>query len=310
MHRKLLCLLAVGLLLPSASASAADPVISRCLVTLTEGGDLTLPAREPGPLVAMEAKEGMQVKKDTTIGRIDDSESTAQKRIKYSEYKAAQETAKTDIEVRFAEAATEVAKAELEISLQANRRTRGAVTDVDISRLRLTAKKSELSIDKAQVERRVAALTAGTKWAEVEAAEFAIQRRTLKAPFDGIVVKVYRHVGEWVAPGDPVLRIVDLEHLRVEGSIEAAKYTPEEIEGCKVSVEVQLPHRTKPDKFTGKIIFASPLVQVGEYQVVAEVKNRTADGTESSPWVLRPGLNAKMTIYLGSRAGTENAAQK
>ena len=45
----------------------------------------------------------------------------------------------------------------------------------------------------------------------MEAAELAIQRRALKAPFDGTVVKVFRHVGEWVAPGDPVLQIVDLE---------------------------------------------------------------------------------------------------
>src|ERR1051326_1396851 len=91
MHRKLLYLLAVGLFLPLASAGAADrdPVISRCLVTLAEGGDLTLPAREPGPLVSMEGKEGMQFKKDTAIGRIDDSEATAQKKIKFSEYKGA-----------------------------------------------------------------------------------------------------------------------------------------------------------------------------------------------------------------------------
>src|SRR5438477_486311 len=102
MHRTLLCMLVVGLLLPPGRAGAADPVIDRCLVTLTEGGDLTLPAREPGPLVAMEGKEGMQVKKDMTIGRIDDSEAIAQKKIKSSEYNAAQETAKTDIEVRFA----------------------------------------------------------------------------------------------------------------------------------------------------------------------------------------------------------------
>ena len=48
-------------------------------------------------------------------------------------------------------------------------------------------------------------------------------------------------------------------------------------------------------KFTGKVVFVSPLVSVGgNYDVFAEVNNRQEDGQ----WVLRPGLEATMTIHL------------
>jgi len=301
MQRKLffsLLVLVVCLPLAGAAPASRDPEIKNCLLTLIE--ELPLPAREPGPLAAMEATEGMQVKKGMTLGHIDDSDAVAQKKVKSFESAAATEKASSDIDITFAKAATKVAIAELEVSKEANRRAANAVTVVDINRLDLTVTKSELSIDKAIKDQNVDKLTAKVKEAEVEAADLAIQRRQLVAPFDGVVVKVYRHTGEWVSPGDAVMRIVYLEHLYVEGFLNASDYAPEEIEGCKVSVDVELAHG-RHVKVPGKIVFASPLVQAGgEYQVKAEVKNRTVDGQEGSAWILRPGLNATMTIHLGS----------
>jgi len=82
--------------------------------------------------------------------------------------------------------------------------------------------------------------------------------------------------------------------------LNANEYAPEEVEGCRVTVTVPLAHGKHRD-VPGKIVVASPLVQAGgQYLVKAEVKNFTVDGTENSPWVLRPGLNASMTIHLGS----------
>jgi len=200
---------------PKESAGSHDPVIKNCLITLIQ--ELPLPAREAGPLAALEATEGMQVKKDMIVGRIDDSDAIAAKKVKSYEANAAKEKAETDIDIRFSKKATAVADAELKISLRANEQAEGAVAQVDINRLQLTWEKSVLSIEKAYKDRLVDRLTAKTKEAEVEAAELAVLRRQLKAPWDGVVVKVYRHVGEWVAPGDAVMRIVYLEHLYVEG---------------------------------------------------------------------------------------------
>ena len=73
---------------------------------------------------------------------------------------------------------------------------------------------------------------------EFEAAEKAIERRNILAPTKGEVVKLFRQQGEWVNPGDPILRLVRLDTLYVEGEIDVKKFEPSQILGCRVTVDV------------------------------------------------------------------------
>jgi hypothetical protein len=109
-------------------------------------------------------------------------------------------------------------------------------------------------------------------------------------------VTLYKHVGDWVAIGDPVLRMVRMDKLRVEGFVNASKYNPADIQGHAVSVRVEL-ERGRVEEFRGKIVFVSPLVEgAGDYRVFAEVENRM----DNNHFVLRPGLNAEMTIHVNA----------
>jgi multidrug efflux pump subunit AcrA (membrane-fusion protein) len=276
---------------PSGPA-ASGPVLNHCLVSLIE--EVQVPAREAGQLEALEAKEGLQVKAGTTLGHIDDKEPTVQRKIKQAEHDAAKEKSDDDINVRYARAATDVAYVEYQKALEANTKVKGSIPEVEVNRLKLTWIKSKLQIEQARLEQRVNGFTADGKGAEVEAAETSIERRQLKTPIDGVVTNVYRHVGEWCAPGDPVVKIVRVDRLRIEGFLNAADFDPPEIEGRAVTVDIELAHG-RHVKFTGKVVFVSPLVGAGgEYRVFAEVANRQ----EAGQWVLRPGLFATMTIHL------------
>ena len=51
---------------------------------------------------------------------------------------------------------------------------------------------------------------------QLAAATSALSDLELLAPFDGTASKIFVHVGEWVSPGQPVLLLADLGHLRVE----------------------------------------------------------------------------------------------
>ncbi len=107
-------------------------------------------------------------------------------------------------------------------------------------------------------------------------------------------MKVYRHLGEWVAPGDPVVRIVRVDRLRLEAFLNAKDFGPEEIDGKAITVEVDLA-RGRKVKFPGKVVFVSPLVEAGgEYRVLCDVVNRQ----ENAQWLLRPGMVADMTIHV------------
>ena len=83
-----------------------------------------------------------------------------------------------------------------------------------------------------------------------------------------------------------------MDRLRVEGFISASEVNVSEIAGGSVAVDVQLA-RGRKERFNGKVVFVSPIVTSGgKYRVRAEVENRREQGH----WLLRPGMNAAMTI--------------
>ena len=80
----------------------------------------------------------------------------------------------------------------------------------------------------------IAQLTAAVHQAELDAAELSLQKSRITAPTPGLVVEINRHVGNWVAPGDPVIELVRMDRLRVEGFLKITEYQPAQIEGCPV----------------------------------------------------------------------------
>jgi multidrug resistance efflux pump len=52
--------------------------------------------------------------------------------------------------------------------------------------------------------------------AALAAAESLLDDLEIKALFNGTVSEIYPHEGEWVSPGQPIVLIADLQHLRIE----------------------------------------------------------------------------------------------
>jgi multidrug efflux pump subunit AcrA (membrane-fusion protein) len=294
---------ALALAVPAVSYSesaVSDPVITHCLVSLIEEAEV--PGREAGEIASLEAKEGMEVKAGQELGHIDFSVPQAQRAIKEAEFKASSEQATNDVNERFSRKAAAHANSEYQRNLIANKSQRNAVAEIDVLRLKLAWEKATLQIEQAELDRKVAGLTANVKKAEVEMAQLSIDRRKIQSPIDGVVVEVHRHVGEWVPLGDPVLKIVRMDRLRVGGVVSASDFNPEELKGRKVTIEVRLA-RDHREQFTGKIVFVDPQLQLdNRYRVLAEVTNRSEKGM----WVLRPGADATMRIHLDpTMAGVE-----
>ncbi len=295
------CLIAVSLLfalLPlcsaeEASTQLADPVVEGLLKVADQ---IKLPAKEPGVLVQLSVKEGAQVKAGQVIGKIDDSEPQMKKKAASADYAGAYNRWQDNVEIRFAEAQAAVAKADYEQLVETNRIAAKAVSEVEVRSKKLDWDHYKLAIEKAIHDKELAKFEAYTKQAELEAAELAIQRRTITAPFDGVVEELKRKQDEWVQPGDTILTLLQLDTMHVEGTIEQSKYDPHEIQGCEVSVEVEFA-RGRKATVRGRIIKVSSLVGIsGTYNVRAEVANQQAHGT----WVLRDGLPVTMTIHLGT----------
>ncbi len=274
------------------AANGGNPIVQNCTVALIE--EVQIPAQEAGALVKVAVHEGDQIKIGDMLAQMDDSQPKVHKKAATGEYEAARQHAINDINVRFAKAAYEVAKSEYSKALEANRRSPNAFSDVELDNKRLAAEKAKLQIEQSDVDQKVAVYTSATKEAEVENAQLSIDRRQIKSQIEGIVVSINRHAGEWLQVGEPVLRIVRMDRLWVEGWIDASKFNPDEIKNQSAVIDVELA-RGQHARFTGKIVFVSPLVEAGgEYRIKAEVENRR----ENNEWVLRPGHTATMQIQL------------
>jgi macrolide-specific efflux system membrane fusion protein len=202
-----------------------------------------------------------------------------------------------EIEVTYAKAARDVAQAELDKMREAVRTAPGSISDVEIRRTRLEVTRADLQIQKAIHDQALAKFDADAKGAELKAAELGIERRTVLAPFDGVIVSLLRRQGEWVDPGDPILQVIRLNTMRVETRIDQSKFDPHEIAGRDVTVTVELARGRKAE-FPGRITFVSPRLDgSGRFPIRAEVFNRR---DEAGQWMLRDGHNVTMKIHLGA----------
>jgi multidrug efflux pump subunit AcrA (membrane-fusion protein) len=285
--------LVAGFAAPSF-AQVANPTIEGCLVKLED--DVKIGSKEPGVLVQLNVKEGSNVTKGEVLGTIDDSEALIQKNASAWALAAAVKKADDDVQERYAAVSADVAKKAYEIVLDANKSTTKAVTETEVNKLFLEWEAAKLSAEKAKLEQVLARYDANTKQAEFNAAKLGVDRRRIHAEFDGQVVKLYRQQGEWVGPGDPILRLVGLDSMLVEGAVDQSLYDPHELQNCEVTLEVQLA-RGRKEQCRGRITFVSPLVRLdGKYIVRAEVENRE----EYGQWLLRDGMTANMTIHLNT----------
>lgn len=77
--------------------------------------------------------------------------------------------------------------------------------------------RAEIAFAIATNEKDVLKLDVDAKEKELRLRQIAVERHRVVSPIDGMVVEVYRRAGEWVRPGDPVVKIVNTQRLYAEG---------------------------------------------------------------------------------------------
>lgn len=280
----------------TASGPSADKgpslTVSRCLVSLID--EAQVPAQEAGVLVRLSVRESQQVAAGDLLGEIDLSQAKIAERAARLQLNVAQERVTNDINHRYAKKAAEVARAEYDAALTINSQQPRTVPEVEVKRLELVWQKATLQIEQALHDLKVFGLEARVREAELDTAKNQVERRQIRSPLSGVVVKRYRHAGEWVKPGDPAFHVVRMDQLRIEGFVNQSEYAPWQVDGRPVTVEVELAGGRR-ERFSGRIRIPSPMVEPGgDYRVWAEVANRQ----QGRHWLLQPGQLTEMTIHL------------
>lgn len=278
----------------SSSPSGRGLKIDRCVVALID--DINVPAREAGLLNELKVKEGDEVQAGALLGELDKTDAKTTVAIAGIEVTIAQRQAESTVEVDAAEKAAEVAKAEWEESLEINVAAPGTVPITQIRREQLTVERAQFQHQAAVIQHAVAGDTQNLKNAQLEAATNKLNRHEVRSPIDGVVVQIVRRPGHWLQPGEPVLRLVRMNRLRVEGMVEGDLASPAQVQGqpCVVTVDRGVDGDIE---MKGVVSFVSPIVEANDkFRVWVEVDNTKVDGH----WAIRPGQEAELNIELGS----------
>ena len=278
-------IVASGLLAGASSARAADIEIPSALVKLLE--QVEVPAREAGALEKLSVREGAMVAAGDTLGKIDDRAPAFEKSKAEIELSGAKKLADSDVKVRFAKKSAEVAAAELRRAMESSARLAESVTASELDQLKLVAEKTRLEIEQAELEHELAQTAVALKQNDLATAEHAITQRQITAPLAGFVAQVLKQPGEWVEPGEAIIRILRLDRLKAEGLVSADAFDGS-LMGRRVMLTVT--QGQKPVQYSGTIAFVSPEVDPvnGQVRFWAEIEN--------ADLALRPGLHGSLTI--------------
>ena len=278
-------------LILSAVVANADELPSNISVqlvqlTLSEEADLALP--EAGRLTEVVAQEGRQYQAGEILSRLDDQEAELLLTRAKAKYSIAESNANSDINIRFAKASEKVAKARLHRGELSKKYYDKSISEAQLDEYRLAAKEAELRIEQAEHEQVVTTLTQDIERSELKLAEVQLEKKRIRAPFPGVVVQVNAHLGEWVEQGDPVVRIVRLDRLRVQGFI-GAEYLPSTVQGRKVHIQIPRANGSTIE-LESTVGFVSPEINPINKQrpVWAEIDNESL--------LLSPGMKAEMII--------------
>ena len=260
-----------------------------------------IPAQEAGVLTKILVHEGEQVAAKQPLAQVDDIIPRMQREMAYYKFQAASKKAATDVDIRFAEEAAKVAKVDYDQAVEANRKVSGTFTQSELLRRLLDwhkmgcrSKKRKRTASSPRWRRRwLKPRCTPPRRTSIAARLLARPGLTGRANRWHVVVELTQHVGQWVQSGEPVMRLVRMDRLRVNGVVDAKMYRPSEIQDRAVEIAVTLP-RLGRQTFAGKVVYVKPVIESDLFQVRAEVENRKQNGV----WILNPGMNVEMTIQL------------
>jgi HlyD family secretion protein len=127
--------------------------------------------------------------------------------------------------------------------------------------------------------------------AQIKASQSALDDLALKAPFSGTVSKVNFTSGEWVTPGQPILVLADLDHLRVETTDLSERDVPQ----VKIGQEADVTIKALNQDVMGHVAEISPLADT----LGGDVVYQTIINLDTIPSGLRSGMSVDVRFSPG-----------
>jgi len=249
--------------------------------------NVSVASKEAGVVERLDVIEGKAVFAGDVLASLDSASYRAQELAAESELEIAKMESKNEVDLKYSKVSTDVSQKVYQRSLNATKQFAKSVSKTELERLRLEYERAKLSGDQAVNTQEVNKLNVELKEATLQLAEIRLKDRELASPASGMIAEVYRQPGEWVQPGDRIVRIIDTKKLRVL---------------CRCAVADAMPNQVGPKaifttnsgkEYSATVTFVSPEVdpEVQDFLVWAEVDNKDGE--------LFPGIQG--TVKLQSK---------
>ncbi|SDU06116.1 efflux RND transporter periplasmic adaptor subunit [Halopseudomonas salegens] len=120
-----------------------------------------------------------------------------------------------ELELEQADAALDAGRVDLAEARRRLAEAQSVGAGRNIAATEVSARESAVASAQAQLKRLQA---------ERNRHEVALRRHSIKAPFAGVVSQRMSDLGEWVAPGDELLRLVDTQNIRLDFQVPQVHY--------------------------------------------------------------------------------------
>jgi multidrug efflux pump subunit AcrA (membrane-fusion protein) len=289
------CALALHLA-PAVAQSPLDSddgiLVDNCMVRYFN--KTKVPSESQGKLTELSVEEGMSIKKGDVIAIVDAKQAQLTLKLKRAEETVAKLNAQNDVNKRDAISSEAIARAEAKTYSELH--DKGATPYWEMRKKQAEADRALLRIELADLNESTAMAEYIAKQIGSELAESDIEMRTIRAEFDAFVETRFAQLGEWVQPGSPIVEIVQMDQLRIEGFVNALNYAGQFQKGSPVQVEVTIGGtRTDPitRKFAGKIEYVSTELDLNKrHRIWVRVPNERV----GDDWLIKPGMSATMRI--------------
>jgi HlyD family secretion protein len=181
-------------------------------------------------------------------------------------------------------------RAEREVERQRRLAADDIVAADALDRVESAAREVAAGCDAARAARASAA-------AALDLARLAVAKRTLRAPFAGVVAELAIEIGEWTTPSPVALPVPPVVDLYDPDSLHVV-LPMDEVDAGRL--RVGLPARVTIDSRPGES-FAGRVARVATYVLDVEAQNRTVAievELESVPAALLPGTSADVEVIL------------
>lgn len=185
------------------------------------------------------------------------------------------------LQLKSAEASTREAREELADAQRRVRIAQRLAENDNLPQNELDAREAALRIAEAKVDRLEAE---EGRW------RARVERHTIAAPFTGVITSRSAEAGEWINPGDAVVELVDIDHLRVDAAV-PQRYFPELGEDPDVTLHFDaLPDREVDAEVIARVPLSDPTARTFTLRL----------NPNAGDIPLTPGMSARVVMRLGT----------